>query len=149
MNVDFSRHFLCFPVWNVDKVQHLAIMIILGGLDMDAHSTTQLAIERIKELRTTNNLSYVKFAQMIGVHRTSIYRWEEGDVSSLKSTVIQKIADVFDVNPLWVMGLDVPKEKESDVHESKRKEISNILYKLTDSQLDNLIDYIHFVMKVD
>ena len=116
---------------------------------MDAHSTTQLAIERIKELRTTNNLSYVKFAQMIGVHRTSIYRWEEGDVSSLKSTVIQKIADVFDVNPLWVMGLDVPKEKESDVHESKRKEISNILYKLTDSQLDNLIDYIHFVMKVD
>lgn len=87
----------------------------------------QVIVERIKEIRNDNGLSITKFASRIGVNTSTCARWENGYISSLKTEYIKKISDVFNVSAMWLMGANVPKEKESAEHADLRNKISDEL----------------------
>lgn len=65
--------------------------------------------EYIKRLRTEKGLTQEELGNLIGVKRAAVNKWESGLVQNLKRTTIQKLADIFNVNPSsFIDGDDTP-----------------------------------------
>lgn len=75
---------------------------------------SKITRDRLKELRLNHNMSLEKFANAVGVRKSTVQRWENGDFKSLKLPIASRICDYFGVNPLWLMGYDVPKYSSTD-----------------------------------
>lgn len=61
--------------------------------------------ERIKEMRDLNGWSVRELAEKINSSEASISRWENG-LYMPKAKDIGALADLFKINPVWLMGLD-------------------------------------------
>ncbi len=94
---------------------------------------------RVCEVLDESGLNVTQMAKLLGVDRSTIYSWRKGEVKSMKSTMITKISDSFNVSIPWLLGENVPKEKETESHRSKRSKISDALYKVKESDLDKLL----------
>ena len=53
----------------------------------------------IKQLRTERNLTQEELGQKIGVKRAAVQKWECGRTQNLKRETIQKLSEIFNVNP--------------------------------------------------
>ncbi len=62
--------------------------------------------ERLKELRLSANMTQSELANKLGVTHPTIVRYEKGDVGSMKTSIISKLATIFDVSPIYILGLD-------------------------------------------
>lgn len=62
--------------------------------------------DRIRELRTQSNLTQQELADKLGLQKSAIAKYENGRVENIKRSVIQQMADIFEVSPSYVMGLD-------------------------------------------
>lgn len=60
--------------------------------------------KRIKDRRTELKISAVTLSERIGLSKATIHRYENGDIRNIKLPVIESIADVLKVNPLWLLG---------------------------------------------
>jgi peptidase S24-like protein len=58
--------------------------------------------ERIKNRRISLEYTQQQVADMVGVHKSTIQRYETGKVDDLKMPVIQAIANALRVNPDWL-----------------------------------------------
>lgn len=70
--------------------------------------------KRLKECRIKNNLSIDYISKKINVPVNKIKRWEDGITSDIDNRVLKILSDLYDVNPGWLMGLDVPMELENN-----------------------------------
>lgn len=61
--------------------------------------------DRIKELRILNNLTQEELGNKVGVKKAAVQKWESGLTKNLKRSVIQKLSEIFDVSPTYVMGM--------------------------------------------
>lgn len=69
---------------------------------------------RIKEARTDNDMTLEDVAVKAGLARSTVQRYEAGLIQRPKLPVIDKLAVILNVNPVWLMGKDVPKHPEPD-----------------------------------
>lgn len=53
----------------------------------------------IKQLRTERHMTQEELGQKIGVKRAAVQKWECGRVQNLKRETIQKLSEIFNVNP--------------------------------------------------
>ena len=60
--------------------------------------------ERIKRLRKANNLSVDEISEKLGISRATYYRYENKDVDKLPYTIIEPLANLFDVSPAYLLG---------------------------------------------
>lgn len=60
--------------------------------------------ERIKALRIERDMTQEELAKKIGVQKSTIAKYETGRVSNLKRSTIQKIVEIFEVSPSYLMG---------------------------------------------
>ena len=60
--------------------------------------------ERIKELRLLSNMSQEELGKRVGVQRAAINKYEKGTVENIPIKTIEKIAQVFDVSPSYIVG---------------------------------------------
>ena len=60
--------------------------------------------QRIKELRTLAGLSQEELGGRVGVQRAAINKYEKGTVENIPIKTIEKIANVFDVSPTYIVG---------------------------------------------
>lgn len=60
--------------------------------------------ERIKELRKIANLSQEELGRRVGLQRAAINKYERGMVTNIPLTVIEKLAQVLDVSPTYIVG---------------------------------------------
>ena len=65
---------------------------------------------RIKEARALRNMTLDEIASEVKVAKSTIQRYEAAKIQSLKMPVIEAIAKSLNVNPVWLMGEDVPME---------------------------------------
>lgn len=63
---------------------------------------------RIKEARTLRNMTLDEIASEVKVAKSTIQRYEAAKIQSLKMPVIEAIAKSLNVNPVWLIGEDVP-----------------------------------------
>lgn len=59
---------------------------------------------RIKELRLLNEMSQEELGKRVGVQRAAINKYEKGTVENIPIKTIERIAQVFDVSPSYIVG---------------------------------------------
>ena len=61
----------------------------------------------IKSLRTESGMTQEQLGELVGVKKAAVQKWESGMTQNLKRTTIQKLADIFNVNPAAFVGNEV------------------------------------------
>ena len=89
--------------------------------------------KRIKECLEESGMKATELADRIGVNRSAITHYTNG-TSCPKHDTAQKIADVFGVDPLWIMDLSDEKIKERD------KRLVAYFSKLSESNKEAILD---------
>lgn len=68
--------------------------------------------ERLFKLVKENNTDIKMLARILGIKsKSTIYRYMNGEMSP-KITTIKYLAEYFNVNEIWLMGYDVPMERQ-------------------------------------
>lgn len=62
--------------------------------------------QRIKFLRTKLGMSIDELAVKLGKNRTTIYRYENGDIENLPLDILDPLAESLDTTPAYLMGWD-------------------------------------------
>ena len=70
---------------------------------MDIMDTRKIIKDKRKEL----SLSLQQLADLVGVSKTTIMRWENGDIANMGRDKIQKLATALSISPTLLMGWDV------------------------------------------
>ncbi len=61
---------------------------------------------RIKQRRIDLDISAEELATMIGKSRATIYRYENGDIENLPTTILEPLAEALETTPAYLMGWD-------------------------------------------
>ena len=68
--------------------------------------------KRFSELIKNSSIDISKLAEMLGIKsKSTIYRYMNGEMTP-KIPVVKYASEIFNVNPLWLMGYDVPMKIE-------------------------------------
>lgn len=70
-----------------------------------------LTSERIRILREEKKLSYQQLGDVLGVSKSTVFRWETGETVNLSRSTIQALSIYFRVSPLYIMGLTDDKDE--------------------------------------
>lgn len=60
--------------------------------------------KRIKFLRTQRNMSIDELASRLGKNRTTVYRYENGDIENLPLDILNPLSEALDTTPAYLMG---------------------------------------------
>lgn len=60
--------------------------------------------ELIKQRRKELKISVETIAQKLGVNKTTVYRWEKGEIEKVSTTVLKKIAEILNTDPTYFLG---------------------------------------------
>lgn len=69
--------------------------------------------DRIKERRIAMDFTQEELAQKLGLQKSAIAKYEKGRVENIKRSIIEKMSELFDCSPAWLMGFDVPMRIET------------------------------------
>ena len=61
---------------------------------------------RIKMKREEHHLTMAELGDLLGVQASAVNKWEKGTVSNIKRSTIQKMAEIFECDPVWLMGFE-------------------------------------------
>ena len=71
--------------------------------------------KRIKERRKELRMSVDDLAKRLGKDRSTVYRYEKGDIENLPLDILEPIAEALSTTPAYLMGWeDGQKEKPAD-----------------------------------
>lgn len=59
--------------------------------------------DRIKDLRIAHNMTQTDLADKIGTTKQNVSRYEKGEIKDIPMKQLQKIADVFDTTPAFLL----------------------------------------------
>lgn len=62
--------------------------------------------KRIKERRTELNISVDELAKRLDKNRTTVYRYEKGDIENLPMDILGPLAKALNTTPAYLMGWD-------------------------------------------
>lgn len=79
--------------------------------------------KRLKQARELRHITLEDAGKKVDVHKSTVLRWENGETEKIKLPVIEILANYYNVNPVWLMGYDVPME---------RQEIESNVFPITD-----------------
>lgn len=64
---------------------------------------------RLRQAREEKHITLEEAGAKVGVHKSTVLRWENGETEKIKLPIIKALADYYNVNPVWLMGYDVDK----------------------------------------
>ena len=77
--------------------------------------------DRIRFARENANLNKKELAQKIKVADSTIKRYEDGEINKIKMPIIESIANVLSVNPMWIIG------KSNNIEKNNSSEIDSFV----------------------
>lgn len=121
--------------------------------------------QRIKTLRKQRGMSIDDLAIKLGKNRTTVYRYENGDIENLPLDILDPLAKALDSNPAYLMGwtskdmlqakmTDGDKEafylsiNETNVRHVERWHNEFGLDPFTDEEHEKLIEYARFLISI-
>lgn len=78
--------------------------------------------EIIKKLREENHMTQEELGEKLGVQKSAIRKYEKGEVENIKRSSIQKMSEIFNVDPCYLMGW----EEQYNANQKLTKEVSLI-----------------------
>ena len=85
--------------------------------------------DRLRRLRTEHNLTQEEVGKYIGVQRSAINKYENGNVENIKRSTIAKLAQLYHVSPTHLMALDDLDEQDQEplvYSKPKQKVVSDL-----------------------
>lgn len=79
-------------------------MILLRYIKTKGENIKMNIGQRIKTLRELNEMSQEELGERIGVKRAAVQKYEKGTVENIPLKTIEKISDIFDVSPNYLVG---------------------------------------------
>lgn len=67
--------------------------------------------KRLKQARESRHITLEDAGKKVDVHKSTVLRWENGETEKIKFPILEILASYYNVNPVWLMGYDVPMEK--------------------------------------
>lgn len=98
----------------------------------------------IKELRKNKGLTQEELAAKLGLQKSAIAKYENGRVSNIKRTTLQKMIEIFECSPAVLLGyeeptnLGLPKVSDPDIYKEVA-ELSNIYMHLSKEDQEYLL----------
>ena len=100
--------------------------------------------ERLKEIIRERNLSQSKIARMTNIPKTTMNDYCAGRFEP-KSNNLMTLSKVLNVEPRWLMGYDIPKNKNISV----RDDIDTLLGQMNEQQLLAIKDILNVVINMN
>ena len=97
---------------------------------------------RIKTLREEHNLTQTELAEIVGVTKTTVSRWETGNIETLKLSILEKLSQRFQVNPVWILGYDVQRKILSKEAETTKAELERSIRLMDEEQLRKTLAFV-------
>ena len=110
---------------------------------------------KLKILRIENNLSLKKVADFLNITSSTILKYENADITNITIDNINKLAEIYKVNPSYILGLDdydenkihlSKEEKELILNLRKEKENNEKLFKDLCERFPDLIDELEYTL---
>ncbi|HHR7780190.1 TPA: LexA family protein [Staphylococcus aureus] len=101
----------------------------------------------IKSRRKELNLTLEQVGDLVGVGKSTVRKWETGDIENMKRDKIVKLAKALRVSPSYIMGIEDEKPQLETIPVKKIPVVSKIAAGMPIYTEENLIDYIYFATK--
>lgn len=111
--------------------------------------------QRIKVMRKQQGLSIDDLAYRLGKNRTTIYRYENGDIENLPLGILDSLANALNTTPAYLMGW----ENSNELNVQKYTEINTSEFKyvprwfeefgtnvFNDEEHEKIIEYAKFLL---
>lgn len=95
--------------------------------------------EKIKARRLELGLTLEDVGNIVGVGKSTVRKWETGNIADMKRDKIALLAKALKVSPLFIMGID--EEEPQPIISEKEKIILLNYNKLNDTGKNKLIEY--------
>ena len=107
--------------------------------------------KRIHERRKALNLSIEDVAKKLNKNRTTIYRYEKGDIGNLPLETLKPLADILKTSPAYLMGWE---DKTDDLPEDPPLLKTNFVAYIrmfeeetfTDEEYGKILEYAKFLV---
>lgn len=96
--------------------------------------------DRISEALAIKGIKPIELSQMTGINKSQISHYIRGYCEP-KQDNFYLIANALNVDYGWLMGYDVPMERETENHLRLRERIKEILITATDDELEKILQY--------
>lgn len=97
--------------------------------------------KRLKELRLQHGYTMESLGEKIGVVKSTIAKWENGYVDNIKRDMIVKLAELYNVSPIYIMGYDI-EPTDLGTQKERTERFTQLYNRLDDSQrqlVENMI----------
>lgn len=88
--------------------------------------------DRLKEALKVNNMTQSKLSEISGINTSTISEYIKGKYDPSRSRIFE-FSEILKVNPVWLMGFDVPMKDEKLKQEPEIPEVDTSV--LTDEEL--------------
>lgn len=110
---------------------------------------------KIKELRLAKGLTLEQVANIVGVGKSTVRKWETGMIANMKRDKIAALAKALDTTPTYLIGWEEEQKKndiQADIILRMRSDndfMSAVesLYKLDKEQLKSINNMLHTLFK--
>ncbi|EPH95393.1 DNA-binding helix-turn-helix protein [Enterococcus faecalis 06-MB-DW-09] len=101
----------------------------------------------LKEKRLAKNLSAQALGDIVGVDKTTIYRYEKGQIKKMPYNVLNKLSSALDIAPTFILGFtpspddnsiktDSYVDKTTSIMKDLNDERQEVVYKCAEEQLE-------------
>lgn len=98
--------------------------------------------EIIRALRVQRGMSVEQLAEKIGKSRTTVWRYENGNIEEMPYTILIPIAKALNVSPTVLLGID--EENYSSLLDNLNEYIKDNLF--AEYEIEELIDYAKWIV---
>lgn len=71
----------------------------------------EIASKRIKDLRIAHGYTMESLANIVGVSKSTVAKWENGYVSNMRQDKVAILSKIYNVSPAYIMGYDFDKKE--------------------------------------
>ena len=106
---------------------------------------------KLKQRRLDEKMSAEELAKRLGVSKTTIYRYEKGEIAKVPTETLEKISKILNTSPAYFMDWsDIPNNTKSDIvviydklNQTRQEKVLNFASdQLAEQEQENTVSYI-------
>lgn len=103
--------------------------------------------QRIKQRRKELGISADKLGEALGKDRSTIFRYERGDIEKLPLDILEPIAKVLQTTPRYLMGWEEEKTAKPTVNDDELSENMKLLIDFAKSVPEDKVELVLKLMR--
>lgn len=104
---------------------------------------------RIKARRKELRMSADELAKRLGKDRSTVYRYEKGDIENLPLDILEPIANALDTTPQYLMGWEEEKPTENDGLSEKKKALIDFAQSVPEDKAEMILRVMKSIVEAD